>query len=100
MRTKLLTAAALLMIGSASAAPPPDTPAAPADPNANKTVPTEPGQRRADESLSDKLDRSDGVLRPAPTPDGPSVHKPPVTPNGDRDVIVPPSEKTDNVNPK
>ncbi|WP_420241979.1 hypothetical protein [Roseiterribacter gracilis] len=95
---KLLSATALLLIGTAAAAPPPDP--APAEPKANKMIPTEPAQRRADETLSDKLDRSDGVLHPAPTQDGAAVRKPPVTPNGDRDVIVPPTEKTDAVNPK
>jgi hypothetical protein len=101
MRTKLLLAAALLSIGTASASPPPDTPTDPetTKPDTKKVVPTEPGQRSADESLSDKLDRSHGVLHPGDTPDA-SVHKPAMPPNSDRDVIVPPTEKTPAVNPK
>jgi hypothetical protein len=99
MRHHILTAAALLMIGTASAAPPPDAPTTPSDPMTKKPVPTEPGQRRADENLSDKLGRSDGVLHPGDAPDR-SVHTPPQQPNGDRDVVVPPTEKTPSVNPK
>lgn len=101
MRPQLLMAAALLAVGTASAAPPPDQPAGPTDPNGNsqRTIPTDPGQERSDQSLSDKLDQSHGVLRPAPMPDK-GVHKPAVPPANDRDVIVPPTEQTPRVNPK
>jgi hypothetical protein len=101
MRKLHLAAAALLTIGTATATPPPDTNPAPdtAQPRSNNTIPTEPGQRRADETLSDKLDRSDGVLHPGPTPD-PAVRTPPVRQGNERDVVVPPTEKSPTVDPK
>ncbi|MDB5366686.1 MAG: hypothetical protein JWM77_2613 [Rhodospirillales bacterium] len=101
MRKLLLATAALLAISTAAATPPPDTKSTPdtSPPRTNNTIPTEPGQRRADETLSDKLDRSDGVLHPGPTPD-PSVRTPPIRQGNERDIVVPPTEKSPAVDPK
>jgi hypothetical protein len=103
-RMLILAGTATLLLHSAAAAPPPDTPAGPEgqqqpDKPPTKPIPVEPGQRHDEEALSDKLDRSEGVLHPGPTPD-PAVKVPPLRQGNERDVVVPPTERSPAVEPK
>lgn len=91
-----LAASLLLGVASADAQPaqPPATP--PAQPGSPQTIPEKPAPGPLTEgsgNLSDKLDKSEGVIKPPANVD-PAISKPaPVTDPGTMPVIKPPEDR-------
>jgi hypothetical protein len=67
------------------------TPGSPGQAVPKDTLPRQPNPAvPADETLSDKLHRTDGVIAPPATATDEGIHKPAPSPNIDPEVVVPP----------
>jgi len=102
MRNYTSLTLALMLVGIGFLTLPSQCSAQPPSPNAPETQsPTsdqKPPANNTDEPLSEKLDKSEGVLTP-PSGVDPKIHKEPPAETGDRmPVIVPPGEHGGNQN--
>jgi hypothetical protein len=87
-----IAAGALLVTGAFAQTSPPPASSNPPPPAADQSAPRHfdaQADNRSNESLSQRLDRTDGVIRPPAHVDPKIQETPP--PTGDRGVVLPPS---------